>query len=358
MANKGFFIITDISGYTEFLTKSEIDHAQDAIQSLFDAQINNIKHPFVISGFRGDAILMYMPDTHYEAPQTVLESLENLYFVFADTLRQMQFNTTCTCRACKNLKNLDLKMVIHHGEYVIQKLGDHEELMGADVIVPHRMLKNTVIEQTGISCYALFSEAAAEALHLTELAEPLIPHAETYEHIGEVKMQVLDLHKAWEREQEKQRVFISPESAFFTFDWDIPYPVSVVWEYLSVPRLALMYEPFDIYERDDSLGGRTRPGATFHCAHGDDFSVMQKIVDWKPFDYVTLEQDLGYVKFTQTRILSPTDTGTKITFVQTKPLEPLAEEFRSQWLAGHGAVSVNFIKAIAAEIASGKITLT
>ena len=59
MANTGFFIITDISGYTEFLTKSEIDHAQDAIQSLFDVQINSIKHPFVISGFRGDAILMY-----------------------------------------------------------------------------------------------------------------------------------------------------------------------------------------------------------------------------------------------------------------------------------------------------------
>jgi len=38
MANKGFFISTDISRYTEFLTKSEIDHAQDALQSLFDVQ--------------------------------------------------------------------------------------------------------------------------------------------------------------------------------------------------------------------------------------------------------------------------------------------------------------------------------
>jgi len=357
MADKGFFVITDISGYTEFLTKSEIDHAQDAIQSLFDVQINNIKYPFVISGFRGDAILMYIPDRNYEAPQTVLESLENLYFVFADTLRQMIFNTTCTCRACKNMKKLDLKMVIHHGEYVIQKLGDHEELMGADVIVPHRMLKNNVIEKTGITCYALFSEAAAEALNLSEIASPLVPHIENYEHIGEVKMQVLDLHKAWEREQEKQRVFISPQSAFFTFEWDIPYPVPVVWEFLSVPRLALMYEPFDTYERDDSLGGRIRPGATFHCAHGD-FKVMLKIVDWKPFDYMTNEQDLGYVKFIQSRILTPTETGTKLLFTQTKPKKPGAEEFRSQFLAGHEAVKENLIKAIADEIASGNFILT
>ncbi len=57
-----------------------------------------------------------------------MEALENLYFVFADALRQMIYNTTCTCRACQNMSKLDLKMVIHYGEYVIQKLGDREEL--------------------------------------------------------------------------------------------------------------------------------------------------------------------------------------------------------------------------------------
>ena len=357
MAKTGFFIITDISGYTEFLTKSELDHAQDAIQSLFDVQINNIKHPFVISGFRGDAILMYLPDSNFAAPQTVLESLEHLYFVFANTLRQMQFNTTCTCRACKNMKDLDLKMVIHHGEYVIQKLGNHEELMGADVIVPHRMLKNRVFEETGISCYALFSEEAAKALNLTELAEPLIPHKETYEHIGNVNMQVYNLHKAWECEQDKQRVFISPKSAFFTFEWNIPYPVSVVWEYLSVPHLAVTYGLFDTYERVDSLGGRTQAGSGYHCAHGVDFKATLKILDWKPFDYMSLEEDLGFVKFIQTRIFTPTDTGTTLQYNQTKPSEPAAEEFRTQWLAGHDAMRENLIKAIADEVASGNITL-
>jgi hypothetical protein len=356
MANTGFFIITDISGYTEFLTKSEIDHAHDAIQSLFDVQINNIKHPFVISGFRGDAIFMYLPDSNYAVSQTVLESLENLYFVFADTLRQMQFNTTCTCRACKNMKNLDLKMVIHHGEYVIQKLADHEELMGADVIIPHRMLKNHVIEKTGIPCYALFSEEAADALNLTELAGPLVSHTETYEHIGEVKMHVLDLHKVWELEQRKKRVFVSPKYAWLIFEWDLPYPAPVIWEFLSVPRLELKFEPFETIDRHDSLGGRTQPGSTFHCAHGD-FKALLKVVDWKPFDYMTIEQDLGFVKFTQSRILTPTETGTKLQFTQTKPKEPGAEEMRNQWLEGADPMEKNFKKAIADEIASGNITL-
>jgi len=54
------------------------------------------------------------------------------------------------------MKNLDLKMVIHHGEYVIQKLGDHEELMGADVIVPHRMLK-TMLSRKPVSLVTPYS---------------------------------------------------------------------------------------------------------------------------------------------------------------------------------------------------------
>jgi len=42
MVTTGFFIITDISGYTEFLTNSEIDHTQEAIQTLFDVKIGHI----------------------------------------------------------------------------------------------------------------------------------------------------------------------------------------------------------------------------------------------------------------------------------------------------------------------------
>ena len=79
MANKGFFIITDISGYTEYLTGSELDHANEILQSLFDAQLNAVEHPFLISGFRGDAIFMYVPETNFVQSQSFIEALENFY---------------------------------------------------------------------------------------------------------------------------------------------------------------------------------------------------------------------------------------------------------------------------------------
>ena len=329
MAKKGYFILTDISGYTEFLTRSELDHAQEALQSLFDVQLDHIKHPFVISGFRGDAIFMYVPETHFCEPQTLLESLENLYFVFADTLRQMIYNTTCKCRACQNMSRLDLKMVIHYGEYVLQKLRDREELLGADVIVPHRMLKNRVIEQTGVESYALFSQAAAEAARLAELAYPLVAHSEVYEHIGEVKMQVLDLRKVWEREQEKQRFVVTPEEAWLTFEWEAPRPVPIVWEYLTNPRLEQQWAGYDLVERTDSLGGRFQSDTTYHCAHGE-IHFFNKILDWKPFEYVSLEQNISVgIKLVQTRRVHASAAGTKIIFFLRKPEVPVPEELKA-----------------------------
>jgi len=346
MAQKGYFVLTDISGYTEFLTKSELDHAQDALQNLFDAQLAHIKYPFVISGFRGDAIFMYVPDVHFCEPQSFLEALENLYFVFADTLRQMIQNTTCLCRACQNIGKLDLKMVVHYGEYALQKLGEREELLGADVIVPHRMLKNHVIERTGIKSYALFSEAAAEASNLSRLAYPLISHSEIYEHIGEVNMQVLDLHKVWVREQEKHRFVVSSEEAWLTFEWESPHALPTVWEYLTTPRLEQQWAGYDQVERTDSLGGRMQAESTYHCAHGE-LHFFNKILDWKPFEYVSLEQNISVgAKLVETRRVRETASGTKIIFHIRKPEDPVTEEMKQFLFEGFNQYVADMLKQL------------
>jgi hypothetical protein len=357
MVKKGFFILTDISGYTEFLTKSELDHAQDALQALFDVQLANIKHPFVISGFRGDAIFLYVPETNFCAPQTLLESLENLYFVFADTLRQMIYNTTCTCRACKNMSKLDLKMVIHYGEYAIQKLGDREELLGADVIVPHRMLKNYVTEQTGVQSYALFSEAAAEALKLTELAYPLVPYSEAYEHIGEVKMQVLDLHKVWDREQDKKRATVTPEEAWLTFEWDVPYPPPILWEYLTNLQIEKRYAGYDFVKRTDSIGGRMQQEATYHCAKGE-LEFFTTILDWKPFEYLTLRQKVSVgVELTQTRKIAPDGQGSRLIIYIKRPPANVTEEAKEAINRIFNEAGGKLISLLESDVANGTITL-
>ncbi len=328
MANKGYFIITDISGYTTYLNQSELEHAHDILQSLFDVQLKNINFPLKISGFRGDAILMYTPETCFVNPQSFLETLENLYIVFSETLRQMQLNTTCTCNACKNIKNLDLKMCIHYGEYIIQKLGDREELLGADVIVPHRMLKNHVIEKTGIKAYALFSEAAAQMLNLHTLCEPLTPHVESFESIGEVNILVHNLHTAWEREQTRKTLLVDPDNAWIKIEVDVPYPPSIIWDYITTPELEAPLLGLEFVKRVDEIGGRTQNESRFHCAHssGDFFN---KIVDWKPFDYYTVAQapipGLEYYRMIR---LAPHEGGTRFLMCVSQPSAEAPDGFR------------------------------
>jgi hypothetical protein len=355
MATKGFFIITDISGYTEYLTESELDHAHEILQSLFDAQLELIKFPLKISGFRGDAIFMYTPELCFVNPQTFLETLENLYVVFLETLQQMQFNTTCPCRACRNIHKLDLKMCIHYGEYIVQKLGDREELLGADVIVPHRMLKNRVTEQTGVKAYALFSQAAADALRLSELSQPLVPHTESYEYLGEVKMQVFDLSSLWKTAQEQKRNFVRKEDAWVFVEMDLPYPPVLIWEYLTNPNLEAGFLQFDYGERTDTLGGRVREDAGFHCAHGD-LHVHSKILDWKPFEYYTLQQSTLGISYLCTRRLVPTETGAHLGVYLTKPPENSSDEVRQMLQAAMDNGYAGLHSYIQHDVTAGKIT--
>jgi hypothetical protein len=356
MANKGFFILSDITGYTEFLTESELEHAHHALQNLFEAQLQNIKFPLKISGFRGDAIFMYTPEIGAINPQTFLETLENLYIVFTEAALKMQANTTCPCRACVNIKKLDLKMCVHYGEYMIQTLGDREELLGADVIVPHRMLKNEVIEKTGIKSYALFSEAAANALGLQNLCDPLTPYREAYEHIGEVNMHVHDLRSAWEREQARRKIIVDPDEAWITIEVDVPFPPSVVWSVITTPALEGPLLGLEYVKRVDELGGRTRPEAKFHCAHssGDFFNT---VVDWKPFEYYTVQQNVGGVEYYRTIRLSYDGAITRFTMLVSKPEQQAPGGFREFLEAAARQGYERLPTAIQELVESGKITV-
>ncbi|HAV78572.1 MAG TPA: hypothetical protein DCX53_14585, partial [Anaerolineae bacterium] len=200
---------------------------------------------------------------------------------------------------------------------------------------------------TGIQCYALFSEAAVQASHLLELTFPLVEHSESYEHIGEVTMQVLDLHLVWEQQQEKARFVVQPEEGWLTFEWDAPKPISLVWEYMTNLRLELEWAGFDLAERTDENGGRFREGSEYHCAHGDSH-FFTRILDWKPFHYVSLDQSIGGtdVRLIQSRILTETPDGVKINFYIRKPEAPVPEELKENIVNVYNEVLAAMVKML------------
>ena len=193
MINKGYFIITDITGYTSFLTQSELDHAQYILDALFDSQLKSIRSPLIVSGFRGDAILCYVPENSAGDGKNIYQQINKIYAAFISKIEEMLVDPPCSCRVCSTISLLDLKIFMHFGEYLLQTVGDSEELLGSDIIVAHRMMKNNVIKDTGIKSYLLVTETAFEHLSIDDINTDFIKHSETYEDIGQINMLVAPL---------------------------------------------------------------------------------------------------------------------------------------------------------------------
>jgi hypothetical protein len=309
MAERGYLVIADITGYTAFLSSSELEHAEDSLRSLIRLLVDHTKPPLVISRLEGDAVISYAPQASFLQGQTLVEILENTYVAFREARQRMKLNTSCTCMACRNIPSLDLKFLVHYGSYILQETPFYKELVGSDVNLAHRLLKNQIAKQTGIKAYAAYTEPAVEALGIREFCVEMVPHRESYEHLGEVQLFVQDLHPVWERERKRRRIFVDLVDAVFTIEAEIPAPLPLVWDYLTKPEYRMIALGADAMPVENQVLGRTAPGTVYYCAHGDT-KIRQPIVDWRPFEYYTYETDLpmGTKALITTRFI-PVDGG-------------------------------------------------
>ena len=289
MAQNGFLLIADITGYTMFLTRSELEHAQGILDALFKSIFAEIKAPIILSNLQGDAALAYLPDASVPQRQFPLDAIERIYCSFANTLGAMRLNTTCTCNACRNMGGLDLKFFLHHGTYATQVMAGRTELQGAEVIRLHRLMKNSVTSSTGIKAYALVTEQAAGAIGLPDFFAGALRHVEPSSEFGDTVCHVYDLAPIFARWRSSRRIVVAPDEplAFESLECDLPVPPAVAWAYLVDTEKKIRWQQgLDGMTMTGLAGGRVAPGSTQHCAHGKS-STLHDIVDWRPFDYVT-----------------------------------------------------------------------
>ena len=262
----GFFFISDITGYTRFLTQSELGHAKEILDAIFDSILENVEAPLAVSKVEGDAIFCYVPDRLLKQPKSMLNAMEATYFEFRRQLRLMDINTTCDCNACVNMKELDLKIFIHHGEYILHEVAGSSELAGSDVILVHRLMKNTVTEATGLAAYGLITHAAIEAIGVAGDADGMVEHVETYEDFGDVTVYLADLVAAWDAQAERRRQVVSRQDAVAYAKVFVPVTPWIAWAYATDGEVKKRMYDVETHERTDG-GGRLGIGATFHCKH-------------------------------------------------------------------------------------------
>ncbi len=278
-------LIADISGYTSFLASVELDHAQDIIADLMDTVVRCLRPPFRLAKFEGDAVFVYAVGDKVDG-SLLQDAIEGAYFAFRRRLRNIEQATSCACSACRQMERLDLKFVSHHGEFVKQRMAGREELAGRDVILVHRLLKNAVSDRLGGRPYALFSDACIRAMDIDPVAQGLVEHREPIDIIGEVTCWVRDLEDAWAKENDRRRNEVTRDKAAQVIEFEIAAPRPTVWEHFTLPGLRPRWRGADEV-RETSESGRRGVGTTNHCMHGA-HAIIEEVIDWRPFDYLTL----------------------------------------------------------------------
>jgi uncharacterized protein YndB with AHSA1/START domain len=280
-------LIADISGYTSFLAGAELDHAQDVLADLVGTVVASLRPAFRLAKLEGDAAFAYQLAESLDAAATQ-DAVERCYFTFRRRLRDIGQASSCDCNSCNLVPTLDLKLVLHHGPVVRQRIAGHEELVGSSVVVVHRLLKNHIVDGGGPRAYALYTDAVLLAMGVDDpAAAGLTRHAEAFEGVGEVVGWVREREAAWQAELERGRNLVGAADAERVYTATIGAPPPVVWDWVTSPGRRLQWQ-YGVTGIDEETGaaGRRGVGTVTHCVHGPT-AILEEVLDWRPYDYVT-----------------------------------------------------------------------
>jgi uncharacterized protein YndB with AHSA1/START domain len=233
-----------------------------------------------------------------------MEGIERTYLSFARRRRTMALSSSCTCDACRRTPELDLKFCAHHGTYVEHEVAGSREVVGPDVILAHRLLKNTVADTYGLRGYALITAPCVEALGISGLTE----HTERYDDVGPVAAGLVDLQERWRHAEQSVRTVVARDDADLLFEDDVQAAPDEVWAAMTDPAHAMRWRVGVTNISEEHAKGGRGVGTVTHCLHGRTM-IEQEIVDWLPSHHYTYRERNPAGPCLWTIALAPLDGG-------------------------------------------------
>lgn len=154
---RALLLIADIGGYTDYMSshRMSLAHAEVNTARMLDRMIDAAPGYELIE-IEGDAAFMSRPVGLGDDGTVVSQILDVAVAMHSAFHLEREYvaKNLCPCAGCKEASNLKLKFVAHVGEVATQTIRDRRKLVGIDVILVHRLLKNPV----GIPEYVLLSD--------------------------------------------------------------------------------------------------------------------------------------------------------------------------------------------------------
>src|SRR6266566_6947053 len=190
-SESGFLVLADISGFTAFVTATELEHGAEVTGALLDGVMEALAPPFEIQELEGDAVFALASDETEAADRALLDSFNRAFEAFSERQREIALDMSCLCRACRGVLELSLKLIVHHGSFMRQTVRGRARVAGPDIILAHRFLKNEVEPRT----YVLFTDAAVERLGIDPAAAGMARYTGKYAHFDERDCFVVSLDR-------------------------------------------------------------------------------------------------------------------------------------------------------------------
>lgn len=159
---KALLIIADISGFTQFLKQhaTAANQAMQIVVELLRAVIAAAAPPLRLVEVEGDAAFFYALCPEGGDLTREMASVKNQVKSFFHSFQQTLQRLCGLYPHVHGAKNLRLKVIIHAGEVALEHIHGFDKLFGMDVILAHRLLKNSVPSPE----YVLLTEAAYNRL--------------------------------------------------------------------------------------------------------------------------------------------------------------------------------------------------
>jgi hypothetical protein len=302
---KGFLVLADITGFTPFVATTELEHSQEILQQMLKGIISFLTPAFRLAEVEGDAVFVYSEGLARH--DMVLEIIESAYFAYRDKKASLYRMRTCHCKACEMASSLDLKFIVHYGDFIMSNVGGKNKPLGSSVNIAHRLLKNHVMDTTGWTAYALFTKDCLDAIQV--YPDKLHEQPEEYEHIGKIQTFSINLDERYKNYLSERKVYLSAEDADMVVCKDFPVAPPILWEWSNDPKKRTLWAEGADWQEQSRPSPSTRKGATNHCVNSN---VIERILDFRPFQYYTSVMERGPLNFTQTVKFEEVSSGTRL----------------------------------------------
>ena len=190
---RAVLLIADIGGYTDYMRshRMSLAHAEVNTARLLGKVIDAARG-FDLIEIEGDAAFLsrrvdaVQRDAAFSEITQVAVGMHRAFHLE----RQHVATNLCPCDGCVQAGNLKLKFVAHVGEVATQTIKQRRKLVGIDVILVHRLLKNPVDAPE----YVLFTEELYRTGNAA-LPDPVHEVSQDVEGIGSVRAYFVEMQE-------------------------------------------------------------------------------------------------------------------------------------------------------------------